>query len=220
MGNTATPNLFVYENSEGSLGVLSRIVKEHEMYQAVMKKTFDICFDRTDYTKEELDALVPASYDNLLNYYNQPYHKIIDIRRIYDPMLRLLQAKTELKTKGQNESYKDRYERLQAQRDQSSSTEEKFLKYLYEHGLRLPDEAQPTFMKEDLFIMPDFRYDKRTFVFCDGTPHDLPEVQADDANKREILEDKGYTVLVWYYKEPLDAFVARYPNIFTKVVDK
>ena len=185
-----------------------------------MKKTFDICFERTDYTKEELDALVPASYDNLLNYYNQPYHKIIDVRRIYDPMLRLLQAKTELKTKGQNESYKDRYERLQAQRDQSSSTEEKFLKYLYEHGLRLPDEAQPTFMKEDLYIMPDFRYDKRTFVFCDGTPHDLPEVQADDANKREILEDKGYTVIVWYYKEPLDAFVARYPNIFTKVVDK
>lgn len=220
MGNTATPNLFVYENSEGSLGVLSRIVKEHEMYQAVMKKTFDICFERTDYTKEELDALVPASYDNLLNYYNQPYHKIIDVRRIYDPMLRLLQAKTELKTKGQNESYKDRYERLQAQRDQSSSTEYEFLKYLYEHGLRLPDEAQPTFMKEDLFIMPDFRYDKRTFVFCDGTPHDLPEVKADDANKREILEDKGYTVLVWYYKEPLNEFVGRYPNIFTKVVDK
>lgn len=220
MGDMKSPNLFIYENSEGSLGVLARLVKEYDMYHAVVKKTFDICFEKLDYTKEELEALVPASYDNLLNYYNQPYHKLIDIRQIYEPLLLLLKAKIELKTEGQQESYNEMYKRLQAQRDQSSSTEYEFLKYLYEHGLRLPDEAQPMFMKEDLYIMPDFRYDKRTFVFCDGTPHDLPEVKADDANKREILEDKGYTVLVWYYKDSLADFVAKYPNIFTKVVEK
>lgn len=220
MGDTKTPNLFVYENSEGSLGVLSRIVKEYDMYCEVMKKTYEICFDQSQYTKDELEALTPASYDNLLNYYNQPYHKMIDVRTIYEPLNMLRQAKIELKTEGQSESYEEMYERLQSQRDQSSSTEYEFLKYLHEHGLRLPDEAQPMFKKEDLYIMPDFRYDKRTYVFCDGTPHDKPEVKADDANKREILEDMGYTVIVWYYKDPLSDFVAKHRNIFKKVIEK
>ena len=65
--------------------------------------------------------------------------------------------------------------------------------------------------------MPDFRYDKRTFIFCDGTPHDLPEVKADDEIKRKAMEDRGYKVLVWYYKDSLEDFVNAHKDLFTEV---
>ena len=217
MGSSESPNLFVYENSEGSLGILNRLVKEKHCYADVIKKTYELCFEKDNYSDDELAELLPASYDDLLNYYNQPYHKLIDKRVIYHPLKMMMDAEVELKVPGQQLSYSDMYKKLQAERDQSSSTEDEFLKYLYNHKLRLPDEAQPKFQKHDLYIMPDFRYDKRTFIFCDGTPHDKPEVKADDAAKRKAMKDRGYTVLVWYYKDSLEEFVNAHKNIFTEV---
>lgn len=217
MGNPECPNLFVYENSEGSLGILSRLVKEKSCYTDVIKKAYSLCFEKDTYTDSELNELIPASYDDLLNYYNQPYHKLIDRRVIYQPLKLMMSAEIELKVAGQQLSYDSMYLKLQQERDQSSSTEDQFLKYLYKHKLRLPDEAQPKFQKKDLYIMPDFRYDKRTFIFCDGTPHDLPEVKADDEIKRKAMEDRGYKVLVWYYKDSLEDFVNAHKDLFTEV---
>ena len=54
-------------------------------------------------------------------------------------------------------------------------------------------------------------------IFCDGTPHDKPEIQEDDKNKRAVLEEAGYVVLSWHYATPLEDFIARYPEIFTPV---
>ena len=101
----------------------------------------------------------------------------------------MMNADIEVRNAGQLQSYDKQYEELEATRDHNSSTEYEFLKYLYEHKLRLPDKAQPMF----------------------------PEVQEDYRKKREVLEDAGYVVIVWYYKTPLAEFVSAHSDIFTPI---
>lgn len=217
MGEGNVPNVFIYENAEGSLGILDRLVKEPASYHAVVNRAYEICFgSKTEYTQEELDKLAPADYSNLLNYYNQPYHQQIDIRKIYNTLKLMQDASIEVHRAGQILSYDEQYQALEAARDHNSSTEYEFLKYLYEHRLRLPDKAQPTF-HDQYFVQPDFMYDDRIVIFCDGTPHDRPEIQEDDRNKREVLEEAGYIVLSWHYATPLKDFVDCYKDIFTPV---
>ena len=216
MGEGNVPNVFIYENAEGSLGILDRLVKEPESYRQVVKRAYEICFDKATYTEEELAGLTPADYSNLLNYYNQPYHEQIDIRTIYHTLKLMQEARVEVHHEGQVLSYDEQYRRLEAARDHNSSTEYKILKYLYEHRLRLPDVAQPTFAQQ-YFVQPDFQYGDRIVVFCDGTPHDRLEVQEDDRQKRQVLEDAGYVVLAWHYATPLEDFIAANSDIFTPV---
>lgn len=216
MGEGATPNILIYENAEGSLGVLSRFVHEPEAYRDVVQRAYDICFNKPELTQDEINELSPADYSNLLNYYNQPYHQQIDIRLIYRTLKLMQEAKVELHHAGQTLSYDEQYAALETARDHNSSTEYEFLKYLHDHHLRLPDKAQPMFTDE-YYVQPDFMYGDRIVVFCDGTPHDRPEVQQDDKKKREALEDAGYAVLVWHYATPLADFIGKYPDIFTPV---
>jgi very-short-patch-repair endonuclease len=65
--------------------------------------------------------------------------------------------------------------------------------------------------------MPDFFYKPDVCVFCDGSVHDKPQVKEDDSQKRDMLKKAGYQVLSWYYKDSLDEFVAKRPDIFFKV---
>ncbi len=217
MGEGRIPNILIYENAEGSLGVLSRLVSEPDSYRDVVNRAYEICFgSKKEFTSDELAALIPADYTNLLNYYNQPYHQQIDIRKIYGTLKILQQANIEVHQAGQTLGYDEQYEALEAARDHNSSTEYEFLKYLHDHRLRLPDKAQPMF-PDEYYVQPDFLYGDRIVVFCDGTPHDRPEVQADDAQKRAVLDDAGYVVLAWHYATPLSEFIAQYPDIFTPV---
>lgn len=217
MGETGVPNIFIYENAQGSLGVLSRIVDEPESYHAVVRRAYEICYETLDpLSREELAGLAPADYTNLLNYYNQPFHQIIDIRKIYEALRIMMDATVEVRSAGQVLSYDDLYAKLEAERDHNSSTEYEFLKYLHDHRLRLPDEAQPMF-PDEYYVQPDFKYGDRIVVFCDGTPHDRPDVIEDDRNKRAILRNAGYEVLVWHYATPLEQFIGEHPDIFTPV---
>ena len=216
MGELDVPNILIYENAEGSLGILDRLVKEPDSYRAVVNRAYEICFDEPEYSAEELEELLPADYSNLLNYYNQPYHQQIDIRQIYNALSLMKEASIEVHHVGQSLSYDDQYRALEATRDHNSSTEYKFLKYLYEHRLRLPDKAQPTF-RNMYYVQPDFQYGDRIVVFCDGTPHDNPEIQEDDALKREALENAGYVVLSWHYATPLADFIEEHSDLFTPI---
>lgn len=217
MGEQGVPNLFIYENAQGSLGVLSRLVDEPESYRAVVNRAYEICYDTLDpLSPEEVGNLTPADYTNLLNYYNQPFHPVIDIRRIYNALQIMREAKVEVRSAGQTLSYDELYDKLEAERDHNSSTEYEFLKYLHDHRLRLPDIAQPMFPGE-YYVQPDFQYGDRIVVFCDGTPHDRPEVQEDDRNKREVLRNAGYVVLAWHYATPLEQFISEHSDIFTPV---
>ena len=216
MGEDAVPNILIYENAEGSLGVLDRLVSEGESFRQVIQKAYDICFPKPVLSAQELARLIPADYSNLLNYYNQPFHEQIDIRKIYRSLQLLKEAFVEVRRAGQTLSYDEQYRSLEAARDHNSSTEEKFLRYLYEHHLRLPDVAQPSF-SEEYFVKPDFQYGSRIVIFCDGTPHDRPEIKEDDHQKRAVLEDAGYVVLAWHYATPIEEFVTAHPDLFTPV---
>lgn len=217
MGESGVPNLFIYENAQGSLGVLSRLVEEPESYRAVVNRAYEICYGTLEVlSQDEIDKLAPADYTNLLNYYNQPFHPVIDIRRIYKALRIMMEAKVEVRSAGQTLSYDQQYQLLEAERDHNSSTEYEFLKYLHDHRLRLPDKAQPMFPGE-YYVKPDFQYGDRIVVFCDGTPHDLPEVREDDRNKREVLRNAGYIVLTWHYATPLEQFISENADIFTPV---
>ena len=111
--------------------------------------------------------------------------------------------------------YEQQYQQLLQQSDPNSSTERAFLDYLHQHGLRLPDSAQKPFA--GIYVQPDFAYEPNIWVFCDGTPHDDPRVQADDLAKRQAIINAGGEVVVWHYRDSLPDLVARRSDIFRKV---
>lgn len=214
MGEGDTPNILIYEAAEGSLGVLSQVVDNPSIYKAVMQEAFNFCFvkDGVEIPEEEL---VPATYDDLLSYFNQFHHQIINRNYIREALRMLKESTVEVLTSKSFNSYDEQYQALQAGRDPNSSTEDKFLKYLFANGLKLPDEAQPKI--QNMYVRPDFFYKPNICIFCDGTPHDKNEVKDDDTAKRQALKDAGYQVLVWYYKDSLEEFVAKRPDIFKPV---
>jgi len=99
--------------------------------------------------------------------------------------------------------------------DPNSSTERRFIDHLYQNGLRLPDAAQKRV--DGLYVQPDFYYEPRIWVFCDGTPHDEPAMQESDEAKRQAIMAKGDEVWVYGYRDNLAEKVAARPDIFRKV---
>ncbi|MDO8812288.1 MAG: DEAD/DEAH box helicase [Gallionella sp.] len=209
IGEPEAPNILIYEASEGSLGILSQFVDDIEVFHQVIGQAIALCrFDDVNYK-------APASYDDLLSYYNQRDHKIIDRHLIKDALEKLRICTIEIQTNTGFGSYEDQYQSLLRNLDPSSSTERKFINYLYQNGLRLPDAAQKRV--DGLYVQPDFYYEPRLWVFCDGTPHDQPAVQSDDEHKRQAIRAQGDEVWVYHYLDDLAAKVAARPDIFRKV---
>lgn len=209
MGDDKQPNIMLFEASEGSLGVLSQFIEDSRIFRQLIEESIKICrFDDPSYTD-------PASYDDLLSYYNQPYHDKINRFTIKDALEKLLVCSVEIIGSGAKGSYDEHYQSIKRQCDPNSSTEHKFLDFLYERGLKLPDSAQKRV--EGIFVQPDFFYDPNVWVFCDGTPHDKPEVKANDKAVRDAIRNRGNQVIVYYYRDDLDALVKRRPDVFKKV---
>jgi hypothetical protein len=209
MGDPEAPNILLYEASEGSLGILSQFVDDITVFHNVVEQAITLCrYDDDSYKG-------PASYDDLLSYYNQRNHKIIDRHLIKDALEKLRICSIEIQTNTGFGSYEDQYQALLRAVDPNSSTERKFLDFLYQSGLRLPDSAQKRV--EGLYVQPDFYYEPRIWVFCDGTPHDDPGLKVEDSAKRQSIIAKGDEVWVYYYKDNLTEKVAARPDIFRKV---
>lgn len=213
MGDEETPNILIYEASEGSLGVLSQIVDSPKVYSEIMEEAYRICFYRNG--QEVEDKVLPGTYDDLLSYYNQYFHQRIDCNLVRDALKLLKGSRIEILANRSFTSYDEQFQFLQGARDANSSTEDSFLKFLYQNGLKLPDEAQPRI--SSMYVRPDFLYKPNVCIFCDGSPHDTPLVNEDDTAKRNALKGAGYQVLVWHYAEPLEKFVVKRPDIFKKV---
>ncbi len=209
VGDPEAPNILLYEAAEGSLGILSQFVEDVQTFHNVINAAKDICrFDDPKY-------LAPASYDDLLSYYNQRDHKVIDRFLIRDALDKLLMCEVEVQTNLGFRDYEEHYQAMLRNLDPNSSTERAFIKYLYDNGLRLPDAAQKRV--EGVYCQPDFYYEPRFWVECHGTPHDDPAVREADEEKRQAIIAKGDEVWVWYYKEDLATRIAQRPDIFRRV---
>jgi len=218
----SAPNILLYEAAEGSLGVLSRFVEDRTIFPRVV----DLAYKLLRYDDETYKA--PASYDDLLSYYNQRHHDDIDRRLIKNALERFKLCGVEIDPRPKapgggpegggprdvSEDYRKRYAELRAKTDESSPCERKLLDYLASLGLRLPDEAQPSV--PGVYCRPDFFYAPETYLFCDGTVHDDPEVASKDERQREDLLSAGYRYLVFHYDDDLDFFVKKHPDIFGK----
>lgn len=202
-------NIFLYESAEGSLGVLSQFVHDKDIFHQVMLEAQRLCRFDDDTYKE------PASYNDLLNYYNQRDHLLIDRFEIRDALEKLIAADIHLLTNSDFDSYEQQFEHLWQAHDKSSSTERKFLNFLKKNKLRLPDKAQHRV--EGIYCQPDFYYEPGIWVFCDGTPHDEPSQKAHDKLQREAIENRGEEVFVYHYSESLEELTAKRPDIFFAV---
>lgn len=209
MGDEQHPNIFLYEAAEGSLGVMSRFIEDKDVFGQVIDQAITICrYDDPDYTDE-------ASYDDLLSYYNQRYHDQINRFEIQKALAKLRICNVEIITNPGHADYDRHYRWLLKGLDPDSATELKFLNYLYDNGLRLPDAAQK--IVEGILCQPDFFYEPDIWVFCDGKPHDQPDVRAKDKLQRAALRNRGDQVWVYHYRDDLAQIVSKRPDIFKKV---
>ncbi|MBD3376721.1 DEAD/DEAH box helicase [candidate division KSB1 bacterium] len=209
MGAEEHPNIFLYEASEGSLGILGQLLTEPQKFNSIIQQAIELCrYDDEEYKE-------PASYDDLLSYYNQRHHDIIDRFLIKEALYKLALSHVEPLTTETNKTYEEHYQWLLQNIDPQSETEKRFLDYLYKHRLCLPDEPQPSV--PGIFVKPDFFYHPDTYIFCDGTPHDQPEIKAKDQELRDALRAQGKSVIVYYYKDSLDTLVSKRSDIFRKV---
>lgn len=164
-------------------------------------------YDDTEYEE-------PASYNDLLSYYNQRDHAYIDRFLIKDALEKLKVCKIEIQGSGKK-NYEEQYQLLLRTIDPNSDTEKKFLEYLYDNNLKLPDSAQKTVA--GVYVKPDFYYAPDFWVFCDGTPHDKPSIKDDDRQKRDAIRNAGHQVFEYYYQDDLDEIISKRPDIFKKV---
>lgn len=217
MGQTEHKNILIYESSEGSLGVLKDMINDVRQLQTIFREAYRIIgFDPVLHTDNESDR-PKASYDDLLSYYNQPYHEILDRYSIKSALEKLMDCEIDNQQGGR--TLEEQYQYLLDHYDKNSATEKKLIDYLYENGYKLPDRTQVNI--PDIYVSADFVYqtgeNQYALIFCDGSVHDLKEVQKDDAIKRENCRNKGYEVIVWYYQQPIEDFVAEYRHIFKKI---
>ena len=209
VGDAESPNILIYEASEGSLGILSRLADDPDALKAVVRRAQSICrFDDPEYKAK-------ASYDDLLSYYNQRDHLVVDRFSIKDALEKLLAARVEVQSNASYANYDAHYQSLLPCLDLNSRLEREFLDHLYANNLRLPDSAQR--QTPGIYSQPDFYYEPRVWVFVDGNVHDRPEVAAQDRKKRGEIVASGDEVIVYRYDQSLPQLIASRPDIFRKV---
>ena len=81
--------------------------------------------------------------------------------------------------------------------------------------MRLPDDTQR--VVDGIYCQPDFFYEPDVWVFCDGTPHDDPDVKNRDKEQRAAIYNRGEQVFVYYYKDDLEKIINERTDIFKKV---
>ncbi len=209
IGDLECPNILLYEATEGSLGILSQFAEDVTIFRKVIEVATQICrFDDDEYK-------APASYDDLMSYYNHRDHQRLDRFLIRDALKKLGLVDIEVQKNLAFKDYEEQYQHMLEHLDPNSSTERTFIEYLYRNGLRLPDAAQKRV--PGIYCQPDFYYEPRIWVFCDGTPHDDLEVQQCDNEQRQLIIARGDEVWTWHYREDIAAKIAKRPDIFAKV---
>ncbi|MBI3979122.1 MAG: DEAD/DEAH box helicase [Chloroflexi bacterium] len=222
IGEGAHQRLLLWEAAEGGTGVWARLVTERRAFADIACEALRIChFDPETGADESgwTERCAAGCYDCLLSYSNQLHHREINRYAIQDYLLALSRSETLLITA--RRSYDEQYRWLVDRTDPNSDLERQFLRYLFEHRLRLPDHAQYRPI-DDLAVQPDFYYEREGIrgicVFVDGPHHDVPTQVTQDRALRAELEDRGCRVVVIRYDQPIAEEIGRNGDIFGSVV--
>ena len=214
MGSGENKNIMLYESAEGSIGVLKDLARNPAKFKDIFLKAYEICGYDYSSKEDKFPNRAKASYDDLLSYYNQRDHTIINRHSIIKALDLLISSNPDDTVGG---SYEDKYEELKKGLHHRSPGEKELLDYLFDNGYRLPDYTN--YNMEQYYIQPDFVYEKdKALIFVDGGIHKNSIVKADDEKKRNALELAGFDVLVWdYTSENVASFISRRLDIFRKV---
>lgn len=216
MGQKESPNIMIYEASEGSLGILSQLIESPKKFKQLFEEAYKVLHFDPETHKDTRPDLPKANYEDILSYYNQTHHDSLDRFSIQDTLKKLMNCTIENTViHGDRE---DHYKYLLEEYDRNSSTELPFIKFLYKNGYNLPDKAQINM--EDYYISVDFVYNSDAgpiLIFCDGSVHDEEVQKKQDQHKRQILRDAGFDVIEWHYTEPIEDLVKRRKDIFRKI---
>jgi very-short-patch-repair endonuclease len=207
--------LLVYEASEGGAGVLRRLVDDPAVLRRVARRALEVCHFDPDTGEDRRRApgatedCMAACYDCLLSYTNQPDHRIVDRFAIRDLLRQLAAAKVEPSpTPATREEHRARLERLC-----DSELERHWLRFIDEHGYRLPDAAQK--LIPPAHTRPDFLYDEACVaVYIDGPAHKYPDRAARDTAQQTAMEDLGWTVLRFIAEDDWPAIIAQNKTTF------
>lgn len=211
--------LFV-ESAEGGAGVLRHFVDDPGALPEVAKIALDIChFDERGNdlgrAKNAAEDCVAACYDCLMNYGNQRAHKDLNRHLIRDILLEM--AGGQVVPAPPVKSRASHLESLKKACD--SNLERKWLDFLDQLNLRLPDEAQYVF--EPCQAKPDFWYQKaKTAIYIDGPIHDYPDRKARDESQQECMEDMGIEVIRFAEGEQWLVELKNHPKLFGRISGK
>ncbi|MBN2280819.1 MAG: DEAD/DEAH box helicase [Candidatus Marinimicrobia bacterium] len=216
MGNPEKPNIMIYEAAEGSLGILSQLIENPAKFKELFVEAYKVIHYNPETRKDNHPELPKANYEDILSYYNQCFHSVLDRHSIAPALEKLMDCSVERITGQRNRE--SHYQYLLDTYDKSSEMELKLIKYLYNNGYSLPDKAQVNM--EEYYISIDFVYQHASgpvLVFCDGSVHDDPKLKQQDRHKRQLLRDAGYDVVEWHYTEKIEDLVTRRKDIFRKI---
>jgi superfamily II DNA/RNA helicase len=219
LGTMEKPNILIYEASQGSLGILSQLILEPVRMKELFTESYR-CMHFNPITKEETDlgkTLPKATYQDLLSYYNQRDHEILNRHNIKEVLEQLMDCDYS-PNQGSND-YDSQYQYLMDNYDRNSATEKPLIEFLYLNKLALPDKAQVNIPNKN--INADFVFNTPNgdvLIFCDGSVHDDEDQMKEDNHKRELLKDDGYDVIVWHYMEKIEDLIIRRKDIFRKVI--
>ena len=216
--------LMLFESAEGGAGVLRDLVDNPEAMAQLAKKALEICHfgpDGADLGQKanDGDGCEAGCYECLLDYYNQPDHRIIDRHEIVDILMRLARSTARL-----SPDQLPRPRKLDRLRDNCESTLElEWINWIDRLGLRIPVRSQE--WAEDAYTRPDFEFGGphgKAYIFIDGPHHDEPEQARKDAFLRTKLYESGNTVIVFHHSGTPNAtgdgswldVVTQHPSVF------
>jgi very-short-patch-repair endonuclease len=208
--------LLFFEASEGGAGVLRQLVEDPGAWKRIARSALELCHFNPD-TGDDLgkaehavENCQAACYDCLLSYFNQPDHPKLDRHLVKDLLMQLRSA-----TVKPSPVELPRAEHLtQMKRLCDSQLEKRWLDFLEQHNLRLPQKAQQLY--KEYGTRPDFTYtgDNPVFVYVDGPPHDFPDRQDRDASLNAQLASAGITVVRFHHEGDWKEIVRKHPSTF------
>lgn len=209
-GTNEGRSFLFYEDAEGSLGILRRLVEDPKALSQVMDTALEILHFKgvEDGFQNANTECLKACYECLLSYHNQTEVAHLNRFKAYG-LLKALLGGTLRSLKGDAGGRERRFKELYARLEQdgrSSQTERQFLTFLYEKGYPLPDDVQ--YRVDQASTVVDFYYakgsldpEKPVALYLDGPHHETERQRILDEEKRKALFGLGYRVLVVHEKE-------------------